>query len=189
MHTKRIVITGGPGTGKTSVIKALEAKGFYSFHEIIRSMTAAAKMEGNSEAFITNPLAFVSDPYLFNQQLLHGRIAQFRSASSLKHPVVFYDRGIPDVLAYMNYFQQEFDEEFKTACIENQYDQVLLLPPWPAIYKADNERLESFEEALEIHTHLNATYRSFGYDPQIIPEGTVEERTANILKTINSTND
>lgn len=189
MNPKRIVITGGPGTGKTSVIKALETMGFYSFHEIIRSMTLAAKKQGNEEDFTTNPLAFVSDPYLFNQKLLQGRVAQFQSASSLKDPVVFYDRGIPDVLAYMNYFKQEFDKEFVLACTKNQYDQVLLLPPWQAIYKADNERLESFEQAIEIHGHLDATYKSFGYRPKIVPEGTIEQRAAFVLSSLNRDND
>lgn len=189
MNPKRIVITGGPGTGKTSVIKALETMGFYSFHEIIRTMTSAAKKQGNSEEFITNPLTFVSDPYLFNQKLLRGRVDQFHSASTLKDPVVFYDRGIPDVLAYMDYFKQEFDEEFISACNKNLYDQVLLLPPWQAIYKSDNERLESFEQAIEIHSHLDSTYKSFGYTPKIIPEGTVEERTAYILSSVNTKDD
>ncbi len=189
MNPKRIVITGGPGTGKTSVIKALETMGFYSFHEIIRSMTLEAKKQGNAEDFSTNPLTFVSDPYLFNQKLLQGRIAQFESASSLKDPVVFYDRGIPDVLAYMNYFKQEFDTDFIAACTKNLYDQVLLLPPWQAIYKSDNERLESFEQAIEIHEHLDTTYKSFGYIPKIVPEGSIEERTAYVLSILNSEND
>jgi len=152
-------------------------------------MTSAAKKEGKTEDFVTNPLAFVADPYLFNQKLLQGRVAQFNNASSLKQPVVFYDRGIPDVLAYMNYFKQEFDTEFTTACSNNKYDEVLLLPPWQAIYKSDNERLENFEESIEIHNHLEATYKSFGYDPKIVPEGTIEERTAYILSTLISDND
>ena len=164
-------------------------RGFHSFHEIIRTMTSAAKKEGNIENFISNPLAFVSDPYLFNQKLLRGRVQQFHHASSIKDPVVFYDRGIPDVLAYMNYFKQEFDEEFIAACTKNQYDQVLLLPPWKAIYKSDEERFESYEEALEIHTHLDATYKSFGYTPKIVPEGTIEERTSYILSTLIANND
>ena len=163
--------------------------GFYSFHEIIRSMTSAAKKEGKKEDFITNPLAFVADPYQFNQKLLQGRVAQFHRASSLKDPVVFYDRGIPDVLAYMNYFKQEFDKDFITACTTHQYDQVLILPPWKAIYTSDEERLENFEEALEIHSHLDATYKAFGYQPELVPEGTVEERTNYILSTSITDND
>ena len=39
---KRIVITGGPGTGKTALVRELENRGYDCFHEIIREMTEAA---------------------------------------------------------------------------------------------------------------------------------------------------
>ena len=181
LSPKRIVITGGPGTGKTSIVNELEKLGYHCFHEIIRTMTLAAKEEGNSEDFVTNPLVFVDDPFLFNQKLLRGRIIQFLEATALKEQFVFYDRGIPDVLAYMHYFKQEYDDEFVIGCNSHIYDKVLILPPWKAIYKSDNERLESFEEALEIHTHLKDTYERFGYQPIMVPEGTVEERTSYII--------
>ena len=152
-------------------------------------MTFAEKLKGKSDEFVSNPLAFVADPFQFNQRLLRGRVTQYHKAAKLNFPFVFYDRGIPDVLAYMDYFKQEFDEEFSIACKENKYDRVILLPPWEAIYKSDNERMESFEEAREIHEHLNNTYTKYGYDPIFIPEGTVEERTTHILKALNDLND
>jgi predicted ATPase len=181
LNPKRIVITGGPGTGKSSVIHELELSGFHCYHELIRSMTLEAKKEGDPGSFVTNPLAFVSDPNHFNRQLLEGRLRHFGQASGLNLPVVFYDRGIPDVLAYMDYFRQDYNRDFETACRNNRYDKVLLLPPWEDIYVSDNERLESFEEALQIHQYLWATYERFGYTPVLIPEGTVRERTTRIL--------
>jgi len=167
LNPKRIVITGGPGTGKSSVIRELEAAGHHCFHEVIRSMTFEAKKEAEPGSFITNPLAFVSDPYLFNRQLLEGRLQHFGEAAGINHTVVFYDRGIPDVLAYMDFFRQ-----------------VILLPPWEEIYVSDNERLESFQEALQIHNYLTATYQRFGYDPVSIPVGTVRERAEHILQEL-----
>jgi predicted ATPase len=184
LNPRRVVITGGPGTGKTSVIEKLEKLGFFCFHEIIRSMTLGAKKEGNSEQIISNPLAFVSDPKLFNQKLLEGRIAQFHMASDMDIPIVFYDRGIPDVLAYMNYFKQSFGDSFINSCMAYKYDDVLLLPPWEAIYISDNERLESFKEAMEINGHLEAVYKNCGYQPKSVPEGTVEERITFILNEL-----
>jgi len=185
LNPKRIVITGGPGTGKTSIVQKLEASGFFCFHEIIRSMTLEAKKEGNPEHFISNPLAFVSDPMLFNQKILRGRVQQFNRASEMSQSMVFFDRGIPDVLAYMNYFDQKYEAYFEKTCLDHQYDEVLLLPPWEDIYVSDNERLESFEEASDIHEHLKEVYQSFGYNPISIPKGTVKERTSYILKKLN----
>lgn len=181
LNPKKIVITGAPGTGKSSIIRELELGGYHCFHEVIRDMTLEAKKEGSQKPFRSNPLAFVTDPFQFNKMLLEGRLGHFFDGSSIDKSVVFYDRGIPDVLAYMDYFDQEYEEGFILACEEYRYDKVILLPPWAEIYVSDNERLESFEEALEIHYYLMATYRRYGYEPLSIAEGTVKERTNQIL--------
>ena len=96
-------------------------------------MTLEAKKNGNPISFVSNPLTFVPDPRQFNQKILEGRIEQFKKASLVKAPVVFFDRGIPDVLGYMNFFQQHYQTEFEDACRTHRYDFVILLPPWESI--------------------------------------------------------
>ncbi|MEM6893958.1 MAG: ATP-binding protein [Bacteroidota bacterium] len=185
MKSKRIVITGGPGTGKTSVIQQLEAQGFPCFHEIIREMTSAAKKNtGTTKEMITNPLVFVEDAYQFNKNLLQGRVQHFQKSMELSNPVIFFDRGIPDVLAYMDFFDQPYGKDFTTACEQHQYDKIFMLPPWEAIYVSDNERLESFEEAIQIHEALEATYQRFGYKPIALPKDTVANRTDFIVRNL-----
>ncbi|MFS4455585.1 AAA family ATPase [Maribacter sp. 2304DJ31-5] len=176
MKGKKIVVTGGPGTGKTSLVRSLEDSGFLCFHEVIRSMTSEAKKGGNKEVMTTNPLAFVNDPYTFNKQLLKERLKHYREANLLDRPVVFFDRGMPDVLAYMDYFKQPYQNDFIEPCKRNRYDRVLMLPPWKDIYVKDNERLENYEEAMAIHRILESKYRLFGYTPVEVPTGTVQER-------------
>ena len=34
MKLKKVIITGGPGTGKTSIIKELKKRGYFSYDEI-----------------------------------------------------------------------------------------------------------------------------------------------------------
>jgi len=184
LKSKKVVITGGPSTGKTVIIQQLEAFGYYCFHEIVRNMTLKAKKEGNPESFVSNPLAFVKDPFEFNQRILRGRMEQHSKSVNIKNPFVFFDRGIPDVLAYMDYFDQSYTLDFEEACAANRYDKVLILPPWEMIYVSDNERLESFEQAIEIHDHLKRTYMKYDYDPVLIPTGTVKERISLILNEL-----
>ncbi len=184
MSKKRIVITGAPGTGKTSVIVKLENEKFFCFHEIIRSMTQEAKKNDNSKTIISNPIVSVSDPKQFNTLILNGRIQQFNDAKSKGIDLIFYDRGIPDVLAYMDYFKQPYDEHFLNACKDHLYNHIFLLPPWEEIYVSDEERYESFEEAKEIHHHLFDMYSSLGYNCIEVPFGTVKERYNFILKNI-----
>ncbi|MEL6916398.1 MAG: ATP-binding protein [Bacteroidota bacterium] len=185
MGKKRIVITGGPGTGKTVVIQQLEKAGFHCFHEIIRTMTLEAKKKGDAKTFVSNPIVSVNNPAEFNNTILEGRIQQFKDAYKVKGAYAFYDRGIPDVLAYMDFFDQSYAKPFITACKEHVYDTIFLLPPWEEIYVSDNERLESFEEALEVHKHLESTYTRFGYDITLVPKTTIEERFLFILKKLN----
>ena len=184
MNTKRIVITGGPGTGKTSIINVLKKKNFHCFEEIIRTLTLAAKKEHDTSAQVSNPIAFVNDPMLFNTNLLNGRVEQFRQAGTIEKDICFFDRGIPDVLAYMAFFNQSYDDKFINACRDNVYSHVFLLPPWKALYTSDNERFESFNESQKIHQHLVEVYNRFGYNIMNIPFGTIADRTENILNII-----
>ncbi len=185
METKKIVITGGPGTGKTAVINRLEKDGFVCMPEIIRSMTLEAKKEGDSQKYATNPLLFVSDPLGFNEKILQGRKNQFQQAIDNSESHIFFDRALPDVLAYMDYFDQPYGDLFMEACKTNVYDEVFILPPWKEIYVVDNERLESFNEAVQIHEHLERTYLSYGYDVKDVPLSSIEERVTFILEKLN----
>lgn len=184
MSSKKIVITGAPGTGKTVVINGLEAGGHYCFHEIIRSMTAQAKEKGTLKAPLSNPLAFVDDPFKFNQLLLQGRLTHFNEAEKLETEIAFFDRGMPDVLAYMDYFKQSYENDFSMLCQQNSYDAVFIMPPWKEIYVSDNERLETFTEAENLHKNLMNTYKSFGYTPISVPKTSVNERISFILKQL-----
>ncbi|UOB17836.1 AAA family ATPase [Abyssalbus ytuae] len=176
MKSKRIVITGGPGTGKTSIIKKLESDGYYCYHEFIRTMTKNEIEKDNSGVFNTNPVLFASDPYEFNKQILNNRILQFTKGFLMDEDIIFYDRGIPDVLAYMDYFKQIYDGNFDNACKNHRYDVAFILPPWKDIYISDEERLENFEQAVEIYSYLKNTYERFGYKLIEVPVGQVNFR-------------
>lgn len=181
---QKIVITGAPGTGKTSIIKKLEEDHFFCYHEIIRDFTLEAKENSDTNTYISNPLAFVKDPFEFNTKILNGRIEQYLASNKNKKDLVFFDRAIPDVLAYMDFFNQEYTEQFTNACQEYTYTRIFILPPWQEIYISDNERLESFEEAKQIHYHLENTYRKYRYNIELVPFGNVEDRVDFVLNSI-----
>ena len=184
MNVKRIVVTGGPGTGKTSLINLLEKSGYYCFHEIVRSMTLDAKKKQEKDSYLSNPLAFVDNPESFNDQLLQARLAHFYKASELNEEIVFFDRGLPDVLAYMDYFNQSYGHKYIDVCETNRYDMVFLFPPWEEIYVQDNERMESFQEAVQIQNSLEKAYASIGYEIHEVPYGTINERLKFVLNLL-----
>lgn len=185
MGCKKITITGAPGTGKTVVIEALQNKGYHCYPEVIRTMTAKEKLRDTGLEIASNPLVFVDDPMAFNQQLLSQRIAQYEHSFSLKESFCFFDRGIPDVLAYMDYFGQSYDISFIEAAEKHPYDQLFIMPPWKEIYSTDNERLETFAQAEALDECLMNTYTSLGYEPVVVPKMTIEKRVTFILEELN----
>lgn len=177
MQNKKIVITGGPGTGKSSIINHLESNGHHCLHEVSRQITVEAQQQGIEQLFLERPL-------LFSEKLLEARIKQHLEAAQLSKDHIFLDRGIPDVVAYMDYLGTPYPSEFTVACQNHEYDKIYLLPPWKEIYISDNERYESFEQALVIHEHLKNSYITYGYNPIVVPTGTVENRSSFILNSL-----
>lgn len=175
VRTKKIVLTGGPGTGKTSIIQLLEARNYTILPEISREIILKAQKDGIDQLFLEQPL-------LFSELLLEGRIEQYKEAEKTQTDYIFIDRGIPDVVAYMDYFKSNYPAIFRDACKQYPYDGIFVLPPWERIYRRDNERYESFEQACEIHNYLLDSYTRSGYRPTEVPLGTLEERASFILE-------
>jgi len=69
LKKRKIVITGGPSTGKSTVVDELKNRNFNCFDEVSRDIIKEAKQQGIEQLFLTDPL-------LFSQKLLEGRVKQ-----------------------------------------------------------------------------------------------------------------
>lgn len=174
---QKIVITGGPGTGKSSLINELIHQNYFCMPEISRKVTLDARKTGIDQLFLNKPL-------LFSQLLLEGREQQFIDAGNKNISVVFFDRGIPDIHGYMNYIGVDYPDLYKQKSLKYKYTSVFMTPPWQEIYHSDNERYESFEQSLAIHNHLKKTYLELGYSLLNVPIGTIKERVQFILNSM-----
>lgn len=181
MKTERIVITGGPGSGKTALIKYLENHGHKVMHEISREVTLKAQREGIEQLFL-------EDPILFSKKLLEGRLKQFHQADNCDGGTLFYDRGMPDVTAYMDFVNTHYPTNFSKVCNTYKYDKIFVLPPWEKIYKQDNERYESFEQAERLFDFLKNAYTNYGYTPHEVPVGSIQDRVEFIMKEAKTKN-
>ncbi len=177
MQKKIIVITGGPGTGKTTLLNGLKTKGFCCYPEISRAITLEAQKEGIEQLFLQKPL-------LFSELLLKGRKEQFENAHKETDSIVFIDRGLPDILGYMDYIGDSYPDYFEKSCQEATYSQVFSLPPWKEIYESDEARYENYEQAENIHQKIVGSYKKFNYNPIEVPKDTVENRIRFILQSI-----
>ena len=87
----KIVITGGPGTGKTSIINKLENLGHTVFHESSREIIQKYKKLGYDQLFL-------ADPIKFSKIILENRIQQFEDADKLNFKNIFFIKMIADYL-------------------------------------------------------------------------------------------
>jgi predicted ATPase len=176
---QKIVLIGGPGTGKTSVLNELINRNYFCMVEISREVTLKAKKQGIDQLFLTHPL-------LFSEMLLEGREQQYISAHKSNAEMVFFDRGIPDILAYMDYFKTDYPTTFLKKSKQLVYTKIFHFSPWKEIYTTDNERYETFEESNIIDTFLTKAYLNFGYAIINVPFGSLEDRTNFILNSLSS---
>jgi predicted ATPase len=172
----KIIISGGPCTGKTSLIDALSKRGYSTHPEFAR-------------AVITEQLALNTDlvPWLnnvgFSALVLEKMIAL--NASINDDQMHFFDRGIPDLAAYLHVTHDPLPDGFTADLTQaNYHSTVFLLPPWEEIYANDNERKESFDTALTISRALKTTYQDLGFTVIGVPKLSLEERLDYILQMV-----
>jgi predicted ATPase len=75
--------------------------------------------------------------------------------------------------------------EFANAIVQYPYHSTaFILPPWREIYRTDSERDQSYEEAVHVYESLREWYVQCGYKRIDVPQGTVDERCAFVLRTL-----
>lgn len=173
--TKRVIITGGPGTGKSTIIDLLEEKGYPCHREVSRAVIKEELAKGSTQL----PWDDLSG---FSNLVFDGQTSQYRHAEEGK--VNFYDRGIIDVIAYLKKDKLPSDALEDLARHYPYYTKVFLTPPWEEIYAKDDERRENFETMTVIHKELKDAYTSFGYEVIEVPKGSSQERVNFILEQL-----
>ncbi|NML19552.1 AAA family ATPase [Pseudoflavitalea sp. G-6-1-2] len=169
-----IVITGGPGMGKTSLIRHLIQLGYSCVEESGRSIIQQQVAEGKDALPWKNRMAFAQ--LMFNRSLedFFQRITQ--SAP------VFFDRGIPDIIGYLELCELPVPADIMETALRNRYHKdVFVTPPWQQIYVQDEERKQDAEEAIRTYEKMMEVYSRLGYKLIEIPKLPVSDRVCFML--------
>ncbi|MEC0212591.1 AAA family ATPase [Paenibacillus ehimensis] len=171
-----IVITGGPGAGKTTLLNELQRSGYPYVPEVAREIIQA-EMSYDGDALPWKKAIKYRDLMLDRSIESYHRALSNRSGHTL-----FFDRGIPDTLAYTNLIRAPISERLESAVQKYRYNkQVFILPPWKEIYQTDSERVQDFEEALATYHILFETYKQLDYELIVVPTLSVDQRAAFVL--------
>jgi len=172
--TRFHIITGGPGSGKSSIIDALRQRGFSSAPEAGRAIIQHQVSIGGHAL----PWA---DRLLFAELMLCWDMRSYHLADEQDRPM-FFDRGIPDVLGYLRLSNIPVPQHIENAAALFRYNRtVFIAPPWKEIFQQDRERKQDFEEAQRTYDAMVSVYNALSYDLIELPRGGVEERCQFIL--------
>ena len=99
-----------------------------------------------------------------------------------KEKPVFFDRGIPELIGYCHLIKSDVPDSIRSAVNLYRYNKtVFIMPPWKEIYTHDEERKQSWEEAVSTYQVVANAYHETGYDLVEVPKVAVNERVKFIL--------
>ncbi len=167
-----VILTGGPGGGKTSVLSELQRCGFRyvkeSAREIIRKRIGAGLSPRPAPKDFANEI-FQMDYALFQSERLSADL-------------LFFDRSMLDSAGMIKQADERAYNSIKDLLASHRYNpKVFVTPPWWEIYRNDAERDQTFEQAVEVYDWLCEWYRDNDYTLFVLPKASIPDRVKFIL--------
>jgi predicted ATPase len=171
----RVVITGGPGVGKTTLLTELGARGYATVSESARTIIAERRAQGQSPR---------PAPVAFAQEILRRDTEKY-DANPGQSGWVFFDRSAIEALGMLHEAAPLAAPQLDNALRRYSFhSSVFVLPPWSAIYTTDGERDHSFPWVEHVHNQLVRWYRSCGYTLCEVPCLPVAARAEFVLHAL-----
>ncbi|KVU87575.1 ATPase [Burkholderia ubonensis] len=171
------VVTGGPGSGKSTLIDALGRAGFARSQEAGRGVI-------QDQVAVDGPALPWRDRSAFAELMLGWEMRSHHLARQARGPV-FFDRGVPDVIGYLRLSGLAVPAHADAAARRFRYHRrVFIAPPWPDIYTQDAERRQDFAEAVRTYDAMVECYASYGYRLIELPRASVKARVRFVLDAL-----
>tara|TARA_X000000950_G_C13713206_1_gene577079 strand:+ start:135 stop:674 length:540 start_codon:yes stop_codon:yes gene_type:complete len=173
-QTNWYVITGGPSTGKTTLINMLNKQGYNTTIEHARHYIDTMIDKGKTVEEIRK------NKKEFQLGVLKMQIEQ--EASINKNEMYFLDRAIPDALAYYEFLNLEVDEFLNQAIKKCNYKKIFVLDRLPLI--KDYARIENKNDQIVIQNLIIKAYESLSFPIIHVPVLPPQERMQFIINNL-----
>lgn len=172
---KRFIMTGAPGSGKTTILHALRGRGYSVVSEAVTELISREQSAGNTEPW--------SEP-LFIEKIIELQLSRQSQPAAPGTRAQVYDRSPVCTLALARYLDHPVPESV-TATIgkiisSRVYERrVFFIRPIGFCAPSEARRM-SYQESLEFERYHEDEYVRLGFELVDIPAGEVGERTALI---------
>ena len=177
IETQIHVIAGGPCSGKTTVLKALEQAGHYVVTETSQELLEAGIADGHTAQQLR------SDPVAWQQEIFRRDHALFDELA-LDEPV-FTDTSFIENLVFGSRAGIVIGPKVESWLQRKRYQTVFFLDPLKD-YEQSQVRIESRSVAMQISDDVRKQYQLHGYKLVAVPSTSVAERVAFIEAHINA---
>lgn len=172
--TNWYVITGGPCSGKTTIVNMLAERGYKTTIEHARHYIDTQLADGKTVKEIRKHQRD------FQLKILNLQIDQESSLSPDEQ--VFLDRAIPDALAYYRFLGIPEDEELTKMMAVVSYKKVFILDYLPLV--EDYARQEDAAAQKKIHKLITEVYEALPFPVVHVPVLPPDKRVDYILERI-----
>ena len=173
-QTNWYVLTGGPGSGKTTTIEIIASRGYKTTIEHARHYIQTQMQKGRTvEEVRKNQEEFqigVLDMQIEQEAMLNPK------------DTVFLDRALPDALAYYYFLDLPVNRKITDALNLYRYKKVFILECLPFVQ--DYARREDELAQKKIHELLIKVYSDLHFPVTHVPVLPPEERVDYLLKNL-----
>jgi predicted ATPase len=170
------VLTGAMGAGKSAIVAEMRMRKCLCVPDPARQVL-------EEQRSILGAGVPEADASLFNQLMLSRAMHQYRGRSTTRRPV-FFDRGIPDLIAYADLFAIDRAVYERAAARYRYGTRVFWFRGWKEIYTQDDERRMDYRSAEEFGNRVAGIYEQLGYSLVEVPRAAREERARFIIDAV-----
>lgn len=173
---KKIVFTGGLSCGKTTMINILRSLNYEVVEECSERLINNYRREHGNYPWDNDDNILDFHEEVFFEQL--------KNQENAGDELTFFDRSLIDRLAFLEFDNIPVPKKFLDIATSIKYDKIFFFEGKPEIYQTTEHRPHGITDSAKIEELIRKYYKSLGYEIEIIPFCSREERLEMILEKI-----
>jgi predicted ATPase len=166
------VLTGAPGSGKSTLIEELHKRGYQTFTE-----TGRLLIDNDLNRGLSLDKIHVDSPE-FEQRFVDEQLK--REAFEDPNKLIFFDRGVIDTIPFHVYYKWKLPYSIQTSCRNATYNPIVFVLEL-LDFEKDYGRIEDHKTSQGIQKLTAKAYKALGYTTVVVPILPIKERGDFIL--------